>query len=83
MIVLMGHGREGGQEFWFLRNSYGTGRGEGGHYKLAKKDASRCLYRLGYTYATTDGYEHTVAIKKSSGGGLPAQPSGLLERNIM
>lgn len=41
-LVLIGHGREDGQEYWLLRDSLGLQHGEKGHLKLNKK--SDCIY---------------------------------------
>lgn len=35
-MVLVGHGRVDGQEYWLLANSYGNEWGEGGYMRLAK-----------------------------------------------
>lgn len=40
--VLVGHGREDGQEYWLLRNSFGRFWGQRGYYKLSK--AAKCFY---------------------------------------
>lgn len=40
-VVLIGSGREEGQEYWLIRNSYSVSWGERGHYKLSKE--SKCL----------------------------------------
>lgn len=40
-VVLIGSGREDGQEYWLIRNSYSVSWGESGHYKLSKK--AKCL----------------------------------------
>lgn len=36
-MLLVGSGREDGQEYWLLRNSFGADWGERGHYKLNKE----------------------------------------------
>lgn len=40
-LLLVGHGRERGRDFWLFRNSFGHTWGEHGYYKLSK--ASRCF----------------------------------------
>lgn len=40
-MLLIGSGREDGQEYWLFRNSHGDDWGEQGHYKLSKK--SDCI----------------------------------------
>lgn len=43
--LLIGSGREDGQEYWLFRFSFTDSYGENGHYKLNKK--SKCLARFG------------------------------------
>lgn len=50
-VVLIGHGREDGQEYWILRNSHSVHWGEGGYMRIAKNSA--CInppyaYSLGF-----------------------------------
>ena len=48
-VVVVGHGREDGEEYWLIRNSHSVGWGEGGYMKLAKK--SRCIEpEFGFIY---------------------------------
>lgn len=41
-MLVIGHGREDGKEYWLIRNSHGVHWGEQGYYKLNKK--SPCIY---------------------------------------
>lgn len=60
-MLLVGHGREDGHEFWLIRNSYGPQWGERGHWKLAKSATERCLYKqLGYVFGSKDGREFEI-----------------------
>lgn len=43
--LLIGSGRQDGEEYWLFRFAYTDAYGEGGHYKLNKK--SKCLARCG------------------------------------
>lgn len=43
--LLIGSGRQDGEEYWLFRFAYSDAYGEGGHYKLNKK--SKCLARCG------------------------------------
>lgn len=45
-MVLIGHGREDGREYWLIRNSHGLHWGEEGHYKLDKKFNWKQLYGI-------------------------------------
>lgn len=40
-LVVVGGGREDGQEYWLLRNLFGIHWAEGGHYKLNKR--GKCM----------------------------------------
>jgi hypothetical protein len=47
MMVLVGHGRQNGEEYWLLRNSFGKSWGESGYMKLNKNNV--CIERA-YMY---------------------------------
>ena len=52
-VALVGYGSEGGQEYYILRNSWGTSWGEEGYMKLAIQDgAGVCGVQLGAVYPT-------------------------------
>lgn len=52
-MVLVGHGREDGQEFWLIRNSHGADWGEQGYYKLAKSAPAGCIpEQVAYAFGT-------------------------------
>lgn len=36
-MLMVGHGRQDGREYWLIRNSYGPNWGENGYYKLDKR----------------------------------------------
>lgn len=47
-MLLVGHGRQDGLEYWLIRNSHGVSFGESGYYKLSKKFPLRCMIQVGY-----------------------------------
>uniref|UniRef100_A0A6G1SHR5 Cathepsin L-like proteinase n=1 Tax=Aceria tosichella TaxID=561515 RepID=A0A6G1SHR5_9ACAR len=55
-MVIVGHGRQDGQEYWLMRNSHGTDWGEKGHYKLSKAAPKRCIFhQVAFAFGTIDG----------------------------
>lgn len=55
-MMVVGHGREDGQEYWLLRNSFGVQWGERGHWKLAKSAPVNCIgQQMGFVFGTRDG----------------------------
>lgn len=42
-MLLVGHGRQDGLQFWLFKNSHGRQWGESGYYKLNKKTGRKCL----------------------------------------
>lgn len=42
-VLLTGSGREDGEEYYLFRNSFSTGWGETGYYKMNKKAAEKCI----------------------------------------
>lgn len=63
-MVLVGQGREDGQEYWLLRNSHSEAWGERGYFKLNK--LADCFFpNYGYMMATTDGRTTSLALYKN------------------
>jgi C1A family cysteine protease len=53
-VLIVGHGREDGEEYWLIRNSFGRTWGEDGHMKLNKN--SDCIHpRAGTIFGSEDG----------------------------
>lgn len=42
-MVLVGHGRQDGMQYWLFKNSHGPTWGERGYYKLNKKTGRKCF----------------------------------------
>lgn len=66
-VLLIGHGREDGEEYWLIRNSYSAAWGDKGHYKL-NKNAKECIRAgQGVFYSTENGVDfdlHYLDINK-------------------
>lgn len=54
-MLLVGHGRQGGLQYWLLRNSHGPYYGVEGHFKLAKAALPRLYSGSGQTFG-----DHTL-----------------------
>lgn len=39
-VAMVGYGNEGGKDYWIVRNSWGSGWGEGGYIKLAAHEGN-------------------------------------------
>lgn len=65
-MLIVGHGREDGQEYWLIRNSYGKSWGERGYYKLSKGAQKECIqYQQAYAFGTADGFDFKVRPRKN------------------
>jgi hypothetical protein len=75
-VVVVGHGRESGQEFWLIRNSYGTSWGDGGYMRLDKRASKRCIGKqTGYAYGTRDAIEFNIKPVRNAAAATNVQPS--------
>ena len=64
-VLLIGHGREEGREYWLMKNSHSTRFGENGYYKLAKD--TRCIQPpSGYMYGTHNGKKIRLFPERNS-----------------
>jgi KDEL-tailed cysteine endopeptidase len=69
-VLLVGYGTENGTDYWLVRNSWGTGWGDGGYVKLRRTNrtntAGACGIALGASYPT-------VAVAGSDTASPPPQ----------
>ena len=42
-VVVVGYGTQSGQNFWLVRNSWGTGWGESGYIKMRRGASNQCF----------------------------------------
>lgn len=59
-MLLVGHGREDGREYWLFKNSHGHWWGDKGYYKLDKEAGHHCLMD-GIGWVLTDGFKSNSA----------------------
>lgn len=53
-MLLVGHGVEGNQRYWLIRNSYSVGWGEGGYYKMWMY--TDCIHHdMGWIFGSNEG----------------------------
>lgn len=70
-ILLVGHGRQLGREYWLIRNSFGVGWGEKGYYKLAK-DAD-CTRKIAVMYGNEDAIANVKPEKNNANDRKPVK----------
>ena len=42
-VVVVGYGTQSGQNYWLVRNSWGTGWGESGYIKMRRGASNQCF----------------------------------------
>jgi len=60
-VNVVGYGREGGKDFWLVRNSWGTGWGESGYIRLIRENGNGA----GICSVAKYGYYPTVEVADS------------------
>jgi len=84
-MLLVGHGREDGKEYWLFRNSYSVGWGEKGYYKLAKKSDPKCIFREAYAIGSSNGVKFDASPelnKLNEGAHLKRHNQALMAKDL-
>lgn len=95
-MLLVGHGREDGMQYWLFKNSHGEDWGERGYYKLNKKTGYKCLIgwsglmldydvdlkpQLNYDYHQRPVLQRKLDKRRQNAAGSRANVQGRSRRN--
>lgn len=64
-VLIVGYGREDGEEYWLIRNSYSVSWGEKGHYKLSTKSVNCLDPHYGRIFGSSSGIKPKHELKKN------------------